>query len=527
MERKIIVPDIKNPGNMYRNLPTPALYEEIVRRREGLLSHLGPVVVRTGQHTGRSPNDKFIVNDAKSKNNIWWGKDNKPMDTAQYRQLKTKLMAYFQGRDIFVQDCYAGADSKYRLSIRIITENAWHNLFARNMFIRELNKKVLATFKPDFTVYHAPQFIAEPEVDGTTTEAFIVANFTRKEVIIGGTAYAGEIKKSIFTVMNYILPHKKILGMHCSANVGKKKDVALFFGLSGTGKTTLSSSADRILIGDDEHGWGNDGIFNFEGGCYAKVIKLSEKEEPEIFGTTRKFGTILENVTIDHQSRRINLNDACLTQNTRAAYPIGHIPNSSKTGIGDHPNNIIMLTCDAFGVMPPIAKLSPEQAMYHFLSGYTAKVAGTERGITEPKATFSACFSAPFMALNPTVYADLLGQKIKKHKSKCWLINTGWTGGPYGVGKRMQIAYTRKMVRAALDGTLDAIPTTAHPVFKLEVPNECPGVPSEILWPRNTWENKRSYDVKANKLAKLFAKNFVAYKSYASDKIKSAAPKVK
>ncbi|HDH97423.1 MAG TPA: phosphoenolpyruvate carboxykinase (ATP) [Proteobacteria bacterium] len=525
MVGKYVLPGFSNLGRIYYNLPTPALYEQIVRRREGLIAHLGPVVVRTGHYTGRSPHDKFIVKDEFNKDKVWWGEVNVPIEPEIYYALEMRLKAYLQGRDIFVHDCFAGADPEYRLRLRVITETAWHNLFARNMFRRDKRRRSIRSFKPDFTLIHAPNFKAQPEVDGTNSEAFIIANFTEKKVIIGGTAYGGEIKKSIFTVMNYLLPQRKVLGMHCSANVGKAGDVALFFGLSGTGKTTLSNDPDRSLIGDDEHGWSERGIFNFEGGCYAKVINLSPEDEPEIYACTRRFGTILENVAIDMETRTVDLNDASLTVNTRASYPLDYIPNAIKSGMGGHPKNIIMLTADAFGVMPPIAKMTPAQAMYHFLSGYTAKVAGTERGITEPVATFSACFGAPFMVLHPTVYAELLGKKIAKHKVQCWLINTGWTGGPYGEGSRIKIAYTRAMVAAALEGKLDDVEFKPHPIFNVLVPVECPGVPKEILWPKNTWRNKRAYTIAAKRLARLFAKNFKEYEKYASKEIKEAAPR--
>lgn len=525
MVEKTILKGMQNLGTVYRNLSTAALYEQAVRRREGVIAHMGPLVVRTGQYTGRSPNDKFIVRTKKTQGNVWWGKDNQPIDPNRFAALLHRLRAYFQGRDLFIQDCYAGADPKYQLPLRVLTENAWHSLFARNMFIRELDKKKLSAFDPEFTVLHAPNFKAVPQIDGTNSEAFIVADFNNKMVIIGGSAYAGEIKKSIFSVMNYLLPQRKVLSMHCSANIGKDGDVALFFGLSGTGKTTLSSDPERHLIGDDEHGWSRDGVFNFEGGCYAKVINLSAEAEPEIYQCTRKFGTVLENVAIDPESRGIDLFDDSLTVNTRAGYPISHIPGSMPEGRGGHPKNVVMLTCDAFGVMPPIAKMTPEQAMYHFLSGYTAKVAGTERGVTEPTATFSACFGAPFMTLHPTVYADMLGKSIARHKVKCWLINTGWINGPFGVGSRIKIAYTRAMVSAALHGKLDDVPFTNDPIFNVAVPQRCPGVPDEILNPKSAWKNKRAYTTKAKKLARLFAENFKKYEGYASSAVKAEAPK--
>ncbi|MHB1415047.1 MAG: phosphoenolpyruvate carboxykinase (ATP), partial [Chloroflexota bacterium] len=450
---------LRNVGNVYWNLSTPALYEESVRRREGLVAHMGPIVVRTGQHTGRSPKDKFVVKEPSSEDKIWWGKVNRPMSADRFEALYHRVLAYVQGKDLFVQDCAVGADPEYRIPIRVINEMAWHNLFVRNMFI-QLDRRQLATHVPEFTVLDVPHFTAVPQLDGTNSGAFILVNFGARMVLIGGTAYAGEIKKSIFTIMNYLLPLGSVLSMHCSANIGPSGDVALFFGLSGTGKTTLSADPRRRLIGDDEHGWSDQGVFNFEGGCYAKVINLSAEAEPEIYQTTRRFGTILENVAIDTATRRFDLTDATLTENTRAVYPINYIPNAVRPGVGGHPRNIILLAADAFGVLPPISRLSPEQAMYHFLSGYTSKVAGTEVGVgSEPEATFSTCFGAPFMALHPSVYARLLGEKIATHDVRCWLVNTGWSGGPYGVGQRMKIGHTRAMVTAALNGDLDEVPT--------------------------------------------------------------------
>ncbi len=515
---------ITNVRRVHWNHNTPLLYEEIIRHEEGYIAHLGPVVVRTGLHTGRAAKDKFIVEEPASKAHIWWGKVNKSFSEEKFENLFRRCLAYLQGHELYVQDCYAGYDQQYRLPIRIITEKAWHNLFARNMFI-QADPEELEDHVPEFTVLHVPDFQAIKEIDGTNSSAFIILNLKRKLVLIGGTAYGGEIKKSIFTILNYLLPQDNVLSMHCSANVGPKDDVALFFGLSGTGKTTLSADPNRKLIGDDEHGWSENGIFNFEGGCYAKVINLSAESEPEIYGTTRQFGTILENVGIDDITRRLDLNDATLTENTRAAYPLGHIPNALEESMAGHPNNIVMLTADAFGVMPPISKLSPEQAMYHFISGYTAKVAGTEAGVTEPQATFSACFGAPFMVLHPSRYAELLAEKIKKHKVKCWLVNTGWTGGPYGVGERMSIKHTRTLLNAALEGTLDNVAYEADPVFGVQVPAECPGVPSEILKPKNTWSDKDAYDKKAQHLAKLFVENFKDYEEKTPDEVKAAGPR--
>jgi phosphoenolpyruvate carboxykinase (ATP) len=515
---------ITNVGSVHHNLSTPTLYEEAIRRREGAVGHLGPLVVRTGQYTGRSANDKFIVREPSSEDKIWWGEHNKPFDPEHFELLKIRLQAYLQGRDVFVQDCYTGADPEYRLKLRIITETAWHNMFARDMFLREFDPEVLDRFDPDFVVIHCPQFHAIPEVDHTRSEAFILLNFAQRLVIIGGTSYAGEIKKSVFTVMNYLLPQRGILGMHSSANQGPGGDVAIFFGLSGTGKTTLSAEPDRALIGDDEHGWSDRGVFNFEGGCYAKVIRLSAEAEPEIYETTRRFGTILENVSMDHDTRRLDLDDGSLTENTRAAYPITHLPNIVRSGMGGQPDNVIMLTCDAFGVLPPIAKLTPAQAMYHFISGYTAKVAGTERGITEPTATFSALFGAPFMALHPTVYADLFGKLLARHDVDCWLVNTGWTGGAYPAGERIKIAYSRALVRAATSGALTKVPFTRDPVFGFEVPEHCPDVPDELLHPRSTWSDPSAYDAKADELATRFAANFAAYADQASPEVRAAGP---
>lgn len=515
---------IDNIADLHYNLGSAALYEIAIRRREGIISHMGPLVVRTGAHMGRSPNDKFIVKESSSEKNIWWGKVNVPIEENKYDRIYSRMMAYIQGKDIFVQDCSAGADPDYRLPIRIITETAWHSLFARNMFRQYKNEDELKNHKTEFTVIHMPNFHAKPETDGTNSNAFVIVNFGKNTVIIGGTHYAGEIKKAIFTVLNYLRPLQKVMSMHCSANVGEQGDVAILFGLSGTGKTTLSADPLRKLIGDDEHGWSDKGVFNYEGGCYAKVIHLSREAEPEIFETTRKFGTILENVSIDIITRRLNLDDDTFTENTRAAYPLSHIDNIVSGGMAGHPKNIVMLTADAFGVLPPISKLTIEQAMYHFISGYTAKVAGTEAGITEPKATFSTCFGAPFMALHPTVYAELLGEKIKKHKVKCWLINTGWTEGPYGVGFRMKIKYTRAMLNAALSGKLDNTETIVDPIFNLNIPVSCEGVPQEVLIPRNTWKNKDDYDKTAKNLANMFNKNFEQLSENISDEILKAGP---
>ncbi|UCD57385.1 MAG: phosphoenolpyruvate carboxykinase (ATP) [Candidatus Hydrogenedentota bacterium] len=517
---------LHNLGTVHWNLPTGALYEEAVRRRDGVIAHLGPLVVRTGHHTGRSPNDRFIVREPSSESKIWWGTANRPFELERFNRLYLRLQAYVQGRELFVQDCYAGADLRYQVPIRIITESAWQSLFARNLFVQIHDPEKLRAHEPEFTILAAPQFHAIPEVDGTNSEAFILVNFGRQLILIGGTSYAGEIKKSVFTVLNYLLPLEKVLSMHCSANMGPQGDVALFFGLSGTGKTTLSADPERSLLGDDEHGWSDEGIFNFEGGCYAKVIRLSPEAEPQIYECTRKFGTILENVAIAPRTRRVDLNDDTLTENTRAAYPIPHIEGAVRSGRAGHPNTVIMLTCDAFGVMPPVARLKRDQAIYHFLSGYTAKVAGTERGLgTEPQATFSACFGAPFMALPPTVYARLLGEKIERHGVACWLVNTGWIGGPYGVGERVSIGSTRAIIRAILEGKLEKAPMREDPVFSFHVPTECPGVTGDILDPRSTWTNADAYDKTAQDLAARYRSNFVAFEDDVTPEVRAAGPR--
>jgi len=506
---------ITNANLIYWTPTTAVLYEQVVRRGEGLISHRGALTVKTGHYTGRAANEKFIVDEPSSHDHINWGKVNRPFDPEKFDALYKRMTIYMQGRDLFVQDCFAGANPDHTLPVRIITERAWHSLFARNMFLRATPDQ-LQKHQTQFTVIDLPAFHAQPKTDGTNSEAFIIINFARKMVIIGGTSYAGEIKKSIFTVLNYLLPQRNIMSMHCSANAAPNGEVAIFFGLSGTGKTTLSAAPNRLLIGDDEHGWDDKGIFNFEGGCYAKVINLSKESEPEIYDCTRKFGTILENVAISTISRRIDLDDASFTENTRASYPITHIPNIVVSGTGGHPTNIIMLTCDAFGVLPPIARLAPEQAMYHFLSGYTAKVAGTEAGVTEPQATFSACFGAPFMALRPSLYAQLLGKKIASQEVTCWLVNTGWSGGGPGVGSRMKIGYSRALVNAALDGTLNAGAFEKDAVFGLNIPGSCPGVAPEVLNPRNAWSDKAAYDTTANKLVEMFRKNFEQFSATTS-----------
>ncbi len=493
------------------NLSTGALEAEALKRGEGARSAAGALVVLTGAHTGRSPNDKFIVKEPESDPHIWWGSVNRPFDAGRFDALYDRVAAHLSGRDLFVQDCHVGADPAYRRRIRVITETAWHSLFARTMFLPAPGAQGPQAFEPEFTVVHAPGFAAQPSRDGTRSPVFILLHFGRRIALIGGTSYAGEIKKSVFTIMNYLLPLKGVLSMHCAASIGAGGDVALFFGLSGTGKTALSADPKRTLIGDDEHGWSDRGVFNVEGGCYAKMIRLSPTAEPDIYAAARRPGTVLENIVMDPVTRELDLDDDTLTENTRGAYPITFIRNATPDGVGGHPSNIIMLTCDAFGVLPPIAKLTPEQAMYHFLSGYTAKVAGTEQGITEPQAAFSACFGAPFMALRPGAYAKLLGDKIARHGAASWLINTGWTGGSHGVGSRIKIGDTRAMVEAALTGQLDGAPTTVDPIFGLAAVRRCPGVPDGVLDPRSTWKDPKAYDAKANELAAKFAANFAQF----------------
>ncbi|MGE0659419.1 MAG: phosphoenolpyruvate carboxykinase [Reyranellaceae bacterium] len=514
---------LKNSANVYWNMPVSTLYEEAIRRREGQLVDGGPLAVLTGVHTGRSPNDKFFVDEPSSRDAIDWGKTNRPIAPEKFERLLSRMLAYAQRRDLFVRDCFAGADPAYRIGVRVINETAWHNLFARNMFLRP-GREQLEGFKPDFTILQLPGFQADPELDGTNSDCAIICDFSRKLVVICGTWYAGEIKKSVFTILNYLLPASGVLPMHCSANIGPQGDVAIFFGLSGTGKTTLSADASRTLIGDDEHGWSAHGVFNFEGGCYAKVIRLSAEAEPEIYATTSRFGTVLENVVVDPLTGKLDLDSAKFTENTRACYPLDFIPNTSESGMGAQPQNIIMLTADAFGVLPPISQLSPEQAMYHFLSGYTARVAGTEKGVgNEPQATFSTCFGAPFMPRHPTVYAKLLGEKMARHNTRCWLVNTGWSGGAYGVGQRMKIAHTRAMVRAALDGSLAKAAATPDPNFGVLVPQSCPDVPASVLNPKNTWNDKGAYDETARDVAQRFQNNFRQFEGHVDDQVKKAA----
>ncbi len=508
----------------YRNLSVAELYEHVARRSEGLFSDHGALVVNTGRHTGRSANDKFIVEETSSRDKVWWGKVNRPFDQSSFNSLYDRMKAHIRDRDVYIQDCFAGADPRYQIPIRVVTELAWHSIFARHLFIqRGLSDS--DTFFPNFTVLALPSFLADPARDGTNSETFILLDFSQRLVLIGGTSYAGEIKKSVFTLLNYLLPQQSVMSMHCSANVGDGNDSAVFFGLSGTGKTTLSADPARSLVGDDEHGWSDHGVFNFEGGCYAKVIRLNPEAEPQIYACTQTFGTVLENVIINEQTRRLDLDSDRLTENTRAAYPLSYIPNTVPSATGDHPRNIIMLTCDAFGLMPPVARLSPEQAMYHFISGYTAKVAGTEKGLgKEPQATFSTCFGAPFMVLHPSVYASLLREKISRHHVHCWLVNTGWSGGPFGVGSRMKIQFTRAIIHAILDGRLSSLPAKPDPVFGLHIPESCPGVPPEVLIPRNTWADTAAFDRKAKELAHRFAENFEQYASAVDTRVREAGP---
>ncbi len=513
---------LRNLKAAYWNLGAPALVEQALVRGEARLAEGGPLVALTGEHTGRSPKDKFIVDEPEIRDEIWWGDVNVAIAPEHFERLLGKARAYLQGRTVFVQDCFAGADPDYRISVRVVTECAWHNLFARNMFIQP-GHDALAAFAPDFTVLQVPGLQADPATDGTRSECFVLVSFSQRIVLIGGTSYAGEIKKSVFSILNYLLPARDVLPMHCSANIGAKGDTAIFFGLSGTGKTTLSADGSRTLIGDDEHGWSDNGVFNFEGGCYAKVIRLSEEAEPEIYATTRRFGTVLENVAMDPETRRLDLDSAHYTENTRASYPIEFIPNVSDSGRGGAPTNIVMLTADAFGVLPPISQLTPEQAMYHFLSGYTARVAGTEKGLgAEPSATFSTCFGAPFMPRHPSVYAKMLRDKMQASGARCWLVNTGWSGGQYGVGKRMDIKLTRAMLRAALAGELDGVEMLPHPDFGVLMPTACPGVPSEVLDPRRTWADPAAYDRTAADLVRRFEQNFKQFEAYVDESVKAA-----
>lgn len=512
-------------GTVRWNLEAPDLVQAAIRRNEGELAHMGPFVAVTKPHTGRSPNDKFVVKEPSTEKDVDWGKVNQPMTEAHFDLLLSEVRGYLNGMDeLFVEDLYCGADAAYRLSCRYVTPNAWHANFVRNMFIRpELAE--LASFAPNFSILHAPEFQADPAKHGTRSSTFIVLNLAKRMILIGGTRYAGELKKSMFTVMNYLLPKQGVLSMHCSANIGKDGDTALFFGLSGTGKTTLSADPERGLIGDDEHGWNENGVFNFEGGCYAKVINLSREQEPDIFATTEMFGTILENVVLEPGTKRVEFANQSITENTRASYPLHYIRNHVPSGRGGHPKHVVFLTADAFGVLPPIAKLTRDQAMYYFLSGYTAKLAGTERGVTEPQATFSACFGAVFLVWHPTKYAEMLGALLDTHKAQVWLVNTGWSGGAYGTGARMKLSYTRAMVRAALAGKLEKVKTITDPVFGLHLPESIDGVPTEILQPRNTWKDGAAYDAEAMKLAGMFVENIKKFGTAVSPAILGAGPK--
>ena len=520
--RSTVSQEILQNDNVQNNLSVPGLVEKILSRNEGVLTATGAVQATTGKYTGRSPKDRFIVRDDVSENLVDWGEVNKPIDEASFQKLFDKVVNHLKNKDeVFSFKGFAGADEKYRLPVEVVNEYAWHNLFARQLFITP-TKEELAAHEAGFTVLSAPTLEADPQEDGTNSETFIVISFKERVVLIGGTEYAGEIKKSIFSVMNYLLPQQNILSMHCSANVGEEGDVALFFGLSGTGKTTLSADPYRKLIGDDEHGWSPNGVFNIEGGCYAKCVDLTREKEPQIFDAIR-FGSVLENVVLDDHSREPDYSDVSLTENTRAAYPLENIDNIIVPSVAGHPNTIIFLTADASGTLPPISKLTKEQAMYHFLSGYTSKLAGTERGITEPEATFSACFGSPFLPLSPDQYAEMLGEKIDQFNTNVFLVNTGWTGGPYGVGNRMKLSYTRAMIHAALEGELNTVETVKDEIFGLNIPAHVPGVPDEVLVPRLTWEDKEAYDEIAKKLAKEFHANFEKFTN-ASEAIKNAGP---
>lgn len=509
----------KDPGSLHVNLPIPKLVEKSVLNAEGVLSLTGALRVTTGKYTGRSPNDKFIVDTPDVSHEIWWD-NNLRMSEASFDKLLERVLTHLKQRELYVFEGFAGADPEFTMPVRIINEFAWQNIFVQQLFLRTHDTGWSFPSEPGFTILVAPNVTAVPKEDGTNSEAFVVVNFKKKLVIIGGSHYAGEIKKSIFSVLNYILPKKGILSMHCAANRGATDNVALFFGLSGTGKTSLSADPDRFLIGDDEHGWSTNGVFNFEGGCYAKCINLSRENEPQIWDAI-KFGAVLENVVMDLDSREVDYASEALTENTRAAYPIHSIPNCIYPGVGSQPSTVIFLTADAFGVLPPIAKLNKEQAMYYFMSGYTSKLAGTERGITEPQATFSSCFGSPFLPLQPMVYANLLKENISRHSTRVFLVNTGWQGGAYGVGKRISIQYTRKMVAAAMDGHLDNVAYVTHPVFNLAIPSQCPGIPDSVLQPQSSWSDSVAYQEAAKKLAAMFAKNFAKFANIPADVVKS------
>jgi phosphoenolpyruvate carboxykinase (ATP) len=518
-----VLESLLKSNKIFRNLRSGPLVEHAIRRGEGQLADNGALVSYTGKYTGRSPKDKFTVKDSVTSDKVNWGDVNQAFDPDKFDALLERMVEYLRGRELYVHDLFAGADPQYRLPIRVINQYAWHNLFVRALFIRP-NEEELKRHQPEFTIVSAPEFLADPRRDGARSEAFIIVNFTRKIILIGGTKYAGEMKKSIFGIMNFLLPERNVFPMHCSANVGGNGDTALFFGLSGTGKTTLSADPERRLIGDDEHGWSSSGIFNFEGGCYAKCIKLSRENEPQIWNAIR-FGSVLENVTLDPVTHVPDYDDDSRTENTRCAYPVDYIDGAVIPGIGGHPKTVIFLTADAFGVLPPISKLTPEQAMYHFLSGYTAKVAGTEAGIKEPQPNFSTCFGSPFLPLRPKVYAEMLGRRLQEHNTQCWLVNTGWLGGAYGAGQRMKLPYTRAMVRAAIEGQLSKVQFTVEPAFGFTVPKECPGVPSEFLDARGAWKDKAAYDEAAANLAARFAKNFEKFE--VPENIRAAGPKAR
>lgn len=515
---------LQHVADTYWNLEPAELVEDTILRGEGVLTDTGAIAIDTGEFSGRAPKDKFIVFDEKTKDNVWWNGDfNLKFDPEKFDRLYNRLTAYLTGKEIYVRDAYVCADPNYRTNLRVVTEFPWSNLFAYNMFMRP-TKDELTDFKPEWSIICAPGFKADPKTDGTRQHNFAIISFTKKVVIIGGTGYTGEIKKGIFTILNYILPVERgVLPMHCSANVGKKKDTAIFFGLSGTGKTTLSADPNRNLIGDDEHGWNDNSVFNFEGGCYAKCINLKQEKEPQIYNAI-KSGALLENIGFHEGTRNVDFKNATRTENTRVSYPLHYIDGAVIPSVGGNPKNIFFLTCDAYGVLPPISRLTPGQAMYYFISGYTAKVAGTEAGVTEPQKTFSACFGAPFLPLHPTKYAEMLGAKLKKHNAKVWLVNTGWSGGVYGVGERIDIHYTRALVTAALEGKLDKVSFLKHEIFGLDMPASCPDVPAEVLNPRNTWKDKDAYDAKAAMLAEAFVKNFEKFAEYANDEILAAAP---
>ncbi|BAI95916.1 phosphoenolpyruvate carboxykinase (ATP) [Sphingobium indicum UT26S] len=514
---------ISTSADQYWNLGTAPLVEAALANGEGILAKDGPLVVKTGKHTGRSASDKFIVRDAETESTVWWGKTNVPMTPEHFATLKADFFAALGQKDkLYIADLFGGSQPEHRVNVRVINEFAWHNLFIRTLLVRP-GAEELAGFTPEYTIIDLPTFQADPARHGSRSETVIAVNFTEKLILIGGTRYAGEMKKSVFGILNYLLPTRGVMPMHCSANIGPDGDTAVFFGLSGTGKTTLSADASRTLIGDDEHGWSDTAVFNFEGGCYAKMINLSAEAEPEIFATTKRFGTVLENVVIDEETREIDLDDNSLAENSRGSYPIDFIPNASEKNLGPVPKNIIFLTADAYGVLPPIARLTPEQAMYHFLSGYTARVAGTEIGVTEPTATFSTCFGAPFMPRHPSVYGNLLKERINKGGVTCWLVNTGWTGGKYGVGKRMPIKVTRALLNAALDGSLNNAEFRVDPNFGFQVPVAVPGVDSTILDPRATWDDKAAYDETAGKLVKQFVDNFAQFEDHVDASVREAA----